>query len=99
MEIFVTISIHAKERSLDRYGFNENTLLLLAQKAVMNGFSWKDAPCRWVSEYIKSKCEDGKSVYYHNGRIFIFNEHFKLITTYLVPRNVLKGIEGVLKND
>lgn len=88
---FIRLTRHAKERSLIRFGIKESTLVELAEKSVLEGYSTGDAPSKKIRRWLQRKAKD-KKIYVYSGYVFIFTSSFKLITTYRLPDYLLRSL-------
>lgn len=90
--MFITLTDHCKEQAFNRFRFGEDTLLKMAQKAVMNGFSINDAPNDKIKRYLKRKAKNGAKVWCYGSYIFIFKGEFVLVTCFPIPSYYLLSL-------
>jgi len=90
---FISITTHAKEKSLRRFGFNSDKLHEFAQKSVTEGYSINDAPSNQIRKYLKGKKRKGQVIYCYNSYVFVFSDAFVLITAYPMPLHHLLSIK------
>lgn len=99
---FIRLTTHAKERALERYAINPDTLLELAEKAVMFGIGYNDCENKRAKEWIKKHIRrDNNTVYVKGSYLFVFDcqdEYMVLITCLHVPNLVKAQIEGRSKH-
>lgn len=87
--MFVTLTNHCKEQAFKRFRFGEETLLKMAEKAVMYGFGINDAPNEKIKRYMKRRSKRGATPYCHGSYVFIFKGKFILITCFPIPKYYL----------
>ena len=86
---FIRLTDHVKERALKRFFLNEEKLIEFAERSVMEGFSYNDAPTKEAKKYVGERLKKGGKVYCWYGYTFIFNDDFVLITCYRLPKRIL----------
>jgi len=85
---FIRLTDHAKQRALERYLFRPKQLRRMAEKAIMEGFSYNDAPTKKIARYLRKKAGENKA-YAYGGYVFILSPSLVLITTFRIPHNYL----------
>lgn len=85
---FIKLTTHAKDQALLRFAIGSDRLLELAEKAVTDGYSIKDAPSEKVARFLRRKAK-GKKIYVYDGYIFIMDDEMVLVTTYRMPKWLL----------
>lgn len=94
---FISLTNHAKSRSLQRYAIPSDKLLELAEKSVTVGYSYNDAPTKSIGEFIKRKTRAGYVSYVYFGYVFVFKETTScllLITTFRLPNRFVSDLCG-----
>ena len=89
---FVKLTNHCIEQAHKRYRFDEDTLLKMAEKAVMEGYSVNDAPSQQIKKYLLQKQKQGQKAYGYSSYVFIFSDDFVLITTFRLPYKYQKTL-------
>lgn len=61
----------------------------MAEKSVMQGYSFGDAPSEKIARYLERKADRDRKPYVYGGYVFIFSAEFVLITTWRLPHRLL----------
>lgn len=90
----IALTRHAKEKALRLYAMTPDILEEMAGKAILEGYSFNDAPSKKLARWLRGKARTCNA-YVYSGYAFIMQlrgECLIVITTYRVPHHLLMSL-------